>query len=129
MLMDRIGEDMGDRKESDCSVTVMGLCEVEHVFLRPNQLYRFVVMPGCDKCKALDVYSPNKELTEQPIKTSVGTISLRNGRLAVRLPEAEFYIGNAGDVHRANLVEGDKCQCKYDPDDQYAYVITHESIK
>jgi len=39
---------MSDRKES---VTVMGLCKVEHVFLRPNQLYRFVVMPGCDKCK------------------------------------------------------------------------------
>jgi len=45
--------------ESDCSVIEMGLCEVEHVMLRPNQLYRFTVMPGCDKCKSLDVYSPN----------------------------------------------------------------------
>jgi len=35
----------------------LGLCEVEHIMLRPNQLYRFIVMPGCEKCKALDVYS------------------------------------------------------------------------
>jgi hypothetical protein len=49
--------------ESDCSVIEMGLCEVEHVMLRPNQLYRFIVMPGCDKCKALDVYSPNNGMT------------------------------------------------------------------
>ena len=47
--------------ESDCSVIEMGLCEVEHVMLRPNQLYRFIVMPGCEKCRALDVYSPNVE--------------------------------------------------------------------
>ena len=45
--------------QCDCSVIEMGLCEVEHIMLRPNQLYRFVVMPDCEKCKALDVYSPN----------------------------------------------------------------------
>ena len=29
----------------------MGLCEVPHIMLRPEQLYRFVVMPDCQKCK------------------------------------------------------------------------------
>ena len=72
-MMDKIGENMSDRKES---VTVMGLCEVEHVFLRPNQLYRFVVMPGCDKCKALDVYS-NKELTDAKHVDGVTMIDTR----------------------------------------------------
>ena len=46
--------------EAGCSVIEMGLCEVEHVMLHPNQLYRFVVMPDCDKCKSLDVYSPKE---------------------------------------------------------------------
>ena len=43
--------------ESACKVTEMGLCEVRGIVLRPNQLYRFLVMPGCEKCKAEDVYS------------------------------------------------------------------------
>ena len=77
MLMDKIGENMSDRKESDCSVIEMGLCEVEHVMLRPNQLYRFIVMPGCDKCKALDVYSPNKELTDAKHVDGVTMIDTR----------------------------------------------------
>ena len=32
-------------------VIEMGLCEVPHIMLRPDQLYRFVVMPDCEKCK------------------------------------------------------------------------------
>ena len=39
------------------NVCEMALCEVEHLFLRPDQLYRFVVMEGCDRCKKLaEVY-------------------------------------------------------------------------
>ena len=49
--------------ESDCSVIEMGLCEVAHVMLRTNQLYRFIAMPGCDKCKSLDVYSSNAQIS------------------------------------------------------------------
>ena len=52
--------------EAGCSVIEMGLCEVQHIMLRPNQLYRFVVMPDCEKCKALDVYSPNAKPGERP---------------------------------------------------------------
>ena len=33
-------------------VIEMGLCEVPYIGLRPGQLYRFVVMPGCEKCAA-----------------------------------------------------------------------------
>jgi hypothetical protein len=33
-------------------VIEMGLCEVPHISLRPDQLYRFVVMPGCAKCES-----------------------------------------------------------------------------
>ena len=33
-------------------VIEMGLCEVPMIGLRPNQLYRFVVMPDCENCKA-----------------------------------------------------------------------------
>ena len=41
-------------------ITEMALCEVPHVFLRPGQLYRFVVMPGCKACEdAAAPYSPN----------------------------------------------------------------------
>lgn len=41
------------------SVIEMGLCEYPHVGLRPNQLYRFIVMPNCDKCKAeAEAYKP-----------------------------------------------------------------------
>ncbi len=31
----------------------LGLCEVEHIFLKPNQLYVFVVIPDCEKCAQL----------------------------------------------------------------------------
>lgn len=40
---------VADGSASD-EVIEMGLCEVPHIFLRPNQLYRFVVMPGCKAC-------------------------------------------------------------------------------
>ena len=44
-------------KESKEVIHVMGICEVDHVFLRPNQLYRFEVIEGCEKCKKLaEVY-------------------------------------------------------------------------
>ena len=32
-------------------VCIMPLCEPDHVVLRPNQLYMFVVMPGCKSCE------------------------------------------------------------------------------
>jgi hypothetical protein len=35
-------------------VTVLALCEVDHVCLKPNQLYKFIVMDGCDACKAAE---------------------------------------------------------------------------
>jgi len=38
-------------------VVEMGLCEVSQVGLNPNQLYRFVEMPGCEKCKKLAAMS------------------------------------------------------------------------
>ena len=41
-------------------VIEMGLCEIEHTLFRPGILYRFVVMPDCEKCKALDVYKDEK---------------------------------------------------------------------
>lgn len=34
-------------------VVELALCEVPHLFLRPNQLYRFTVRPGCPKCAKL----------------------------------------------------------------------------
>jgi hypothetical protein len=38
---------------TDNKVIEMGLCEVEHIMLRPNVLYRFVIMPDCPRCKEL----------------------------------------------------------------------------
>jgi hypothetical protein len=35
-------------------VTRMGLCETEFLILKPNQLYEFVVMPGCARCEELE---------------------------------------------------------------------------
>lgn len=35
------------------TVTELALCEQTIVNLRPGQLYRFVVRPGCDKCAEL----------------------------------------------------------------------------
>jgi hypothetical protein len=44
------------------AVTEMALCEVPRIFLRPGQLYRFVVMPGCKACEAAAAtYSPNDQ--------------------------------------------------------------------
>jgi len=37
------------------TVIEMCLCEVEHVFLHPNQKYRFVVLPGCKRGQQLAV--------------------------------------------------------------------------
>lgn len=37
----------------------MGLCEVPHVFLNPNQLYKFVVMPGCGPCARAERHEVN----------------------------------------------------------------------
>jgi hypothetical protein len=34
------------------NVIELGLCEYQHLHLRPNQLYRFIVMPECSKCEA-----------------------------------------------------------------------------
>lgn len=42
-------------------VVEMGICEVPHIMLRPDQLYRFVVMPGCKKCaEAASPYLANE---------------------------------------------------------------------
>lgn len=38
----------------------MYICEVDHIILQPNQLYRFLIHPNCEKCKKLDVYKENK---------------------------------------------------------------------
>lgn len=43
--------------DAEREVIEMGLCEVEHTMMRPNRLYRFVVLPNCEKCQKLaDVY-------------------------------------------------------------------------
>lgn len=34
-------------------VVEIALCEVDWIFLRPNQLYRFVPIPGCELCHGL----------------------------------------------------------------------------
>jgi hypothetical protein len=34
-------------------VIEIALCEVDWIFLRPNQLYRFVPIPGCEACQLL----------------------------------------------------------------------------
>jgi hypothetical protein len=43
------------------TVIEMGLCEVDHIMLRPNRLYRFVVMPNCKKCEELASAYPEGE--------------------------------------------------------------------
>jgi hypothetical protein len=40
----------------------MALCEVNHVFLKANQLYRFVVMPNCKECAALAAVNGEERL-------------------------------------------------------------------
>lgn len=50
-------------KTEDEAITVLFLCEQEHLFLKPNQLYRFEVSPGCKRCKELaEIYESNKVL-------------------------------------------------------------------
>ena len=45
---------MSDNENSpkDEEIVEMALCEVPYIFLRPNQLYKFIVMPNCEKCSA-----------------------------------------------------------------------------
>ena len=37
----------------DGAVMEIPLCEINHIFLKPNELYRFVVIPGCKACERL----------------------------------------------------------------------------
>lgn len=37
-------------KDTDNDIGQMFICEAAGVLLRPNQLYRFVVDPSCEKC-------------------------------------------------------------------------------
>jgi hypothetical protein len=41
------------KAEHPAAVTEMALCEVASVSLRPGQLYKFVIMPGCKRCEEL----------------------------------------------------------------------------
>jgi len=52
-------EAAGRRSAVDAGdVIEMGLCEAEHVFLRPGRTYRFISMPGCARCRELaDIYA------------------------------------------------------------------------
>jgi hypothetical protein len=55
------------------TVTVMGLCETEQLFLHPNQTYRFVVMPGCPRCADLARYADGPVSPAEPVgNTPVG---------------------------------------------------------
>lgn len=31
----------------------LALCETRHIYLKPNQLYRFVIIPDCKECERL----------------------------------------------------------------------------
>ena len=44
-------------------VIEMALCEVPHLILHPNQLYRFVEVPGCEMCAT--EAAPYKEIAPQ----------------------------------------------------------------
>ncbi len=35
----------------------IGLCETEHICLKANQLYRFVVLGDCKRCKEMAEYA------------------------------------------------------------------------
>ena len=35
------------------NVTILALCEQEAIFLKPNQLYKFEVVEGCEKCERI----------------------------------------------------------------------------
>lgn len=46
-------------------VEEMRLCEQEFLTLRPNQLYRFTVAPGCEKCEGIAaVYADHDRVPE-----------------------------------------------------------------
>lgn len=50
----------------------MRLCETDHVFLKPDKLYKFTVDPGCPNCMRLaQLYDPNYEPQHAPIKVIV----------------------------------------------------------
>lgn len=53
----------------DPNICEMGLCEVGHIFLKPNQLYRFVVIEGCKKCAALAHIALGNETTNEDPET------------------------------------------------------------
>lgn len=49
-----------DSESAKNTITELSLCEVPHLQLRSNTLYRFVVQPGCEACKsAAAVYPPS----------------------------------------------------------------------
>lgn len=33
--------------------SILALCEANEIVLRPDRLYKFTVVPGCEKCKAI----------------------------------------------------------------------------
>ena len=35
------------------NVSVLALCEPNHLFLQPGRLYRFQAIPGCEECAKL----------------------------------------------------------------------------
>jgi len=41
-------------------VVELALCETEMVILKPDQLYRFVVVPGCERCAKLQEMGKGK---------------------------------------------------------------------
>lgn len=46
-------------------VVNMALCSTQHVFLKPNQLYRFYQHPTCQQCAKLAAYSEGKIYEQQ----------------------------------------------------------------
>ncbi len=49
-------------KEIKQDVIELAMCEQEHLILRPNRLYMFVVHKGCKRCEELaKVYETEKE--------------------------------------------------------------------
>ena len=52
-------QDTQKKQESD--VVEMALCETQHLFLRPDQLYVFRVVAGCKECELLaKIYQDEK---------------------------------------------------------------------
>jgi len=50
-------------------VIVLALCESERLVLRPDQLYRFTVMPGCARCAELASSYSSQTNREEKIDT------------------------------------------------------------